>query len=101
RKLPCVRVPTLVVRGGRDPIVPQAWAEEVARLLPRGRLVVIPGAAHAVNHDAPAALARVVLPFLTERHRNIPEQAPHPLDLRTTSVASTGDVETLEDDEAS
>src|SRR3712207_3371027 len=33
-KLPRVRVPTLVVRGARDPIVPHGWAEEVARLLP-------------------------------------------------------------------
>jgi pimeloyl-ACP methyl ester carboxylesterase len=35
-KLPLVQVPTLVVRGARDRIVPQAWAEEVTRLLPRG-----------------------------------------------------------------
>jgi 2-hydroxy-6-oxonona-2,4-dienedioate hydrolase len=35
-KLPLVQAPTLVVRGARDPIVPQAWAEEVSRLLPAG-----------------------------------------------------------------
>lgn len=63
-RLPGVRVPTLVVRGERDPIVPQPWAEAVARLLPRGRLVVIPGAPHAVNYSAPEALVRVVRPFL-------------------------------------
>jgi 2-hydroxy-6-oxonona-2,4-dienedioate hydrolase len=63
-KLPRVRVPTLVIRGGRDPIVPQRWAEEAARLLPAGRLVVIPGAGHAVNYSAPRALARAVEAFL-------------------------------------
>ena len=64
--LPHVRVPTLIVRGERDPIVPQRWAEEVTRLLPDGRLVVIPGAAHIVNFNAPDQLMRVVLPFLAE-----------------------------------
>lgn len=80
QKLSRVHVPTLVVRGGRDPIVPQRWAEEVARLLPRGRLVVIPGAAHVVNYDAPAALARVVLPFLSERNAAATNGADRPHD---------------------
>ena len=52
-KLPYVRVPTLVVRGGKDPIVPQRWCEEAVRLLPQGRLVVIPGAGHTVNYNSP------------------------------------------------
>jgi pimeloyl-ACP methyl ester carboxylesterase len=63
-KLPQVQAPTLVVRGARDPIVPQAWAEEVTRLLPRGRLVVIPGGPHCVNYSTPRAFARVVTAFL-------------------------------------
>jgi len=67
-KLPHLDVPTLVVRGARDPIVPQRWAEEAARLLPQGRLVVVPGAAHTMNFTSPDALARVVRPFV-ERDR--------------------------------
>lgn len=65
-KLPRVRVPTLVVRGDRDPIVPQRWAERAARLLPEGRLVVVPGAAHTMNYAAPSELARVVRKFVRE-----------------------------------
>ena len=65
-KLPLVQAPTLVVRGARDRIVPQAWAEEVTRLLPRGRLAVVAGAPHTVNFAAPAALAELVRPFLDE-----------------------------------
>ncbi len=65
-KLPHVRVPALVVRGSKDPIVPQRWAEEATRLLPEGRLVVIPGAPHTLVYDAPLELARVVRPFLGE-----------------------------------
>lgn len=63
-KLPRVRAETLIVRGAHDPIVPQAWAEESARLLPRGRLVVVPGAAHTVNYSSPAELVRIVRSFL-------------------------------------
>jgi 2-hydroxy-6-oxonona-2,4-dienedioate hydrolase len=64
-KLPHVRVPALVVRGSKDPIVPQRWAEEVAKLLPKGKLAVVPGAPHTVVYDAPLELARVVSPFLS------------------------------------
>ena len=63
-KLPRVRVPVLVVRGARDTIVPQPWAEEFTRLLPAGRLVVIPNAAHTVNYSAPAKLMCAMQPFL-------------------------------------
>jgi 2-hydroxy-6-oxonona-2,4-dienedioate hydrolase len=64
-KLPHMQTPTLIVRGGRDPIVPQRWAEEATRLLPKGRLIVIPGAAHTVNYNSPLELARVVRSFLS------------------------------------
>lgn len=56
--------PTLVVRGEHDPIVPQAWAERLTSVLPNAQLIVIPGAAHAVNFNAPVPLVRAVLRFL-------------------------------------
>lgn len=63
--LPRMPVPTLVVRGGRDPIVPQNWVEEVDRLLPRSQLEVVPGAAHAVNYNSPEKLVKLVRAFLS------------------------------------
>ena len=63
-KLPRVEAPTLVVRGARDALVSQRWAEEVARLLPRGQLVNLPGRAHAVNYNAPLELAALVREFV-------------------------------------
>ncbi len=68
-KLPRINVPTLVVRGGRDPVVPQRWAEEATGLLPMGRLVVVPGAGHTVNYNSPLELARVVRLFLGDDRR--------------------------------
>ncbi len=65
-RLPRLRVPALVVHGSRDRISPLGWAEEVARLLPDGRLVVLPGAAHAANFSAPAEFARAVRSFLVD-----------------------------------
>ena len=64
-KLPMMQTPTLVVRGSRDTIVPQPWAEEMTRRLPNGRLVVISGGTHASNYSAPIELAAVVSEFLT------------------------------------
>jgi 2-hydroxy-6-oxonona-2,4-dienedioate hydrolase len=63
-KLPGIAAPTLVVRGGNDPIVPQRWAEEVVRRLPRGELRVLPGLGHTINYTAPKEFTSVMRPFL-------------------------------------
>jgi pimeloyl-ACP methyl ester carboxylesterase len=59
-KLGRLEVPVAVMRGAHDPICPQAWGETAASLAPRGRLVVVPGAAHAVHWSHPGAVARIV-----------------------------------------
>jgi 2-hydroxy-6-oxonona-2,4-dienedioate hydrolase len=59
-----VAAPTLVIRGAGDTVAPQHWAEEVARLLPRGRLIIVPGAGHTVNYSAPGELVCLIRPFL-------------------------------------
>lgn len=64
---PLVTAPTLVVRGERDRLVSQRFAEQLAARLPRGELVVVPQAAHAVNYADPQALARLTRSFLSER----------------------------------
>lgn len=64
--LPHVHVPTLVVRGSRDPIVPQDWVEKVNRLLPNSQLVVVQGAGHAVNFNSPDRLVCLVRSFLQD-----------------------------------
>ena len=59
--LPRVSAPALVVRGGRDAVAPQRWAETVSRLLGAPAPSVIAGWGHAVHYDAPDAVAEVVL----------------------------------------
>lgn len=63
-KLPGIPAPTLVVRGGKDPLVPQRWAEEVVRRLPRGELRVLPGLGHTINYSAPREFVAALRPFL-------------------------------------
>jgi NADP-dependent 3-hydroxy acid dehydrogenase YdfG/pimeloyl-ACP methyl ester carboxylesterase len=70
-QLPRIGTPTLVVRGGLDAIVSQDWAEEVTRLLPNARLVVVPGKAHTLNYNAPEDLAREVRRFVQD-HQIVP-----------------------------
>ena len=67
-KLPHVSAPTLVVRGERDPLVSQRWAATARRLLPAGRLVVLPGAWHTPNYSASSMLDRAIRPFIDEAY---------------------------------
>jgi pimeloyl-ACP methyl ester carboxylesterase len=66
RKLHLVTVPALVVRGARDPIVPRAWAEEVAEGLPDGDLAEVPNVGHTLNWSAARPLARLVRPMMSK-----------------------------------
>jgi pimeloyl-ACP methyl ester carboxylesterase len=63
-KLGQITVPTLIVRGSCDVLVPQRWAERMVRLLPQGRLLVMPGLAHTIIYTAPAAFVQAIRPFL-------------------------------------
>jgi pimeloyl-ACP methyl ester carboxylesterase len=64
---PAIQAPTLVVRGERDPVSSQRWAERVASMPARRRpLYLLSGRTHSVNVNAPRALLGAILPFLRE-----------------------------------
>jgi pimeloyl-ACP methyl ester carboxylesterase len=65
-KAPRIKAPVLVVRGAHDPIAHQRWCEDIARLCPRGQLVVIPNVAHTLCYTAPVQLAAVTRSFVNE-----------------------------------
>ena len=79
--LPKIEAPVLVVRGGRDPICRQGWAEEVTQQLPKGQLVVIPNVHHTLVFQNPQELVQVCRPFLDgceppdSSYRTVPPQA--------------------------
>lgn len=62
--LAAVHIPTLLVWGERDPLVPRRLADEWTRALPDVRLVVLPQAGHVPMFDAPAELAGHISTFL-------------------------------------
>ncbi|MFP4124145.1 MAG: alpha/beta fold hydrolase, partial [Coleofasciculus sp.] len=65
-KLPYMHIPTLVVRGENDPVVPQNWTQEVVEMLPNGKLKIIPGGGHTLNYSKPVELSRVSDEFIQE-----------------------------------
>jgi 3-oxoadipate enol-lactonase len=72
--LALIRVPTLVIHGERDSVVPSETGAELARAVPKARLVVIPGAGHASNQQAPEAYNRAVREFIDDLPTD-PDQA--------------------------
>jgi len=63
-ELPHVRAPTLVVWGGRDPIVPVRHARTFRSLVPDARLVVLRDAWHVPMIEQPDAFSAAIAPFL-------------------------------------
>jgi len=66
-RLPLVRQPTIVIHGEDDTLISMDWAERVAALLPRGRLVVVPGATHVVHYTSPQVVANLVQSLVEAR----------------------------------
>lgn len=59
-------VPTLIVSGDADVIVPVENSRILLDALPQSRLVVLPNVGHALNHEATGALGAAVRSFLLE-----------------------------------
>jgi pimeloyl-ACP methyl ester carboxylesterase len=56
-----LRVPTLILAGGKDVLVPAAALEQMAQLLPRGRLVVWPEVGHSPQVERPDEFVRLLV----------------------------------------
>ena len=59
-----IAVPTLVLCGEQDGVLPLPESETLAREIPGARLVVIPNAGHASNQEQPDAFNATVRSFL-------------------------------------
>jgi pimeloyl-ACP methyl ester carboxylesterase len=64
--LPEVRVPTLVVCGREDKVRPVSQHEEIARLIPGSRLVVIEHSGHFTTLEQPARVNPLLSDWLRE-----------------------------------
>jgi pimeloyl-ACP methyl ester carboxylesterase len=62
--LPSIKVPTLVLAGIEDKLIPWEESERVAGLLPDARLVKIPEAGHVAPIENPKAVDAAIFEFL-------------------------------------
>jgi pimeloyl-ACP methyl ester carboxylesterase len=74
-KLGEIEAPTLVVRPERDHLVPAAWTERVAKLIPESELIVLPKAAHSIGPRTAARLTTLLVPFLSADEEEVEEAA--------------------------
>jgi pimeloyl-ACP methyl ester carboxylesterase len=58
--LQSLRIPTLLISGDRDRLVPVENSLRLSRIIPRARLVVLPGAGHAFPFERPRETIRAV-----------------------------------------
>jgi pimeloyl-ACP methyl ester carboxylesterase len=62
-----ITVPTLVIEGGGDKLLPRGWAAEIAAQIASARSAVIPDAGHCPQIEQPAAVNELLLAFLAEQ----------------------------------
>lgn len=67
RRLGRINVPTLILWGRHDRLIPSAVGQAYERAIPGSRLVLIEEAGHAPLREAPEACARAITEFLRAR----------------------------------
>jgi non-heme chloroperoxidase len=58
-----ITTPTLILWGGKDAILPRSDQEALASAIPNARLVIYPGAGHALYWEEPERVARDLVAF--------------------------------------
>jgi pimeloyl-ACP methyl ester carboxylesterase len=71
-RLPRINVPTLVIHGDEDRMVPLANGKLLAERIPDSRFHLIRGAGHIITTDQPDVVDREVLRFLDEQSSRMP-----------------------------
>jgi pimeloyl-ACP methyl ester carboxylesterase len=71
-----VRAPVLLIHGTHDIGVPVRFAREAAQRLPNARLMIVEGAGHWTQRDAPAEVNAAVAAFLGEGNSQLPAVSP-------------------------
>ena len=67
-------VPTLILWGDRDPIIPARHGIRAHELMPGSRLRIFAGAGHFPHHDEPAAFTSELTGFLDTTDASVPDE---------------------------
>ena len=78
RRLPRLDVPTLVVTGDADRLVPPSNSHELARLIPGARLLVLHGAGHVFPVERPAETVVALRRFFLVENGPVSRRPPAP-----------------------
>ena len=65
-RLPEIKVPTLILWGGKDRLIPPAWGEAFHKAIPNSRLVVFPKLGHVPQEEDPAATLAALRDWLPQ-----------------------------------
>ena len=65
-RLPEIKVPTLILWGERDRLIPMRWGREFEKAIPGSRLVVFPGLGHVPQEEDPAATLAALRDWLPQ-----------------------------------
>lgn len=60
RDLRTLAVPLTLIAPARDRAVPPSVAQEASRIVPRGRVVTVPGLGHLAHEESPGLLAQII-----------------------------------------
>jgi pimeloyl-ACP methyl ester carboxylesterase len=60
QRLRNITIPTVVVHGAEDPLMPVGNGMRIARLIPGAQYVELPGVGHLIPHEAPEQLTAVI-----------------------------------------
>ncbi len=75
---PQISVPTLIVWGRNDPIVPVGVGERLAQIIPGARLAVIDRCGHCPQEERPEQTLELLRPFLDSLFFARAPHAPSP-----------------------
>jgi len=70
-----VTVPTLVINGDRDNVVPLEWGLRLASLVPNSRFEILRGAGHTATSSGDPRMRSLVIDFLRETKVTSPDEA--------------------------
>lgn len=70
--LPTIKTPTLIMVGELDEETPVSYAEAIDELMPNSRVVVIPGAGHLLNLEAPEAINTSLADHWSRHRQELP-----------------------------
>ncbi len=76
-------MPTLVVWGANDAVVPAVHAQRAVHRLPHAELAVIPQCGHMAHVERPEKFLRALLPFLARHGNHHQLDMPNPTQQRT------------------